>query len=220
MFMMNDSLFKAATQSLFEYCENQGWQGYDPYDALNSSLFEATPLSHSKITRLALTQFCKRSPINFRKILLVKKDFNPKGLGLFLSAMSRLYSLLLIERYREVSYSIIDLLKGCSSKGYSGYCWGYNFDWQSRAVFVPKSTPNAICTTFIANALLDAHEVFKDKELLIIARSACNFITRDLNVTSEKDGIGFSYTPLDKQKVHNVNLLCAALLARVYSLTG
>ncbi len=39
-------------------------------------------------------------------------------------------------------------------------------------------------------------------------------------MASEKDGICFSYTPLDNLKVYNVNLLCAALLSRVYKLTG
>jgi hypothetical protein len=27
------------TQALLDYCRQQDWSGYDPYDALNSSLF-------------------------------------------------------------------------------------------------------------------------------------------------------------------------------------
>ncbi len=217
---MNDKRIESAFRSLLEYCSNQYWKGYDPYDGLNSRILEATPLSQSKLARLVLTQFCKRSPINLRSLLLVEKGHNPKALGLFLSSLLQQYSVCKAKECRASLDEIIQLLKRACSKGYSGYCWGYNFDWQSRTSFVPKSTPNAICTTFVANAFLDAHMVLRDQEFAEIARSACDVIVRDLNVISDKNGICFSYTPLDHQKVHNVNLLCAALLSRVYELTG
>jgi len=38
-----------ATQKLLEYCEVNGWAGHDPYDALNSRLFEALPFLNSRI---------------------------------------------------------------------------------------------------------------------------------------------------------------------------
>jgi len=217
---MTDQKIESALQSLLEYCSNQGWQGCDPYDGLNSRVLKATPFRRSKLARLVLTQFCKRSPINLRSFFLVEKGYNPKGLGLFLSSLVRLYSVQTDEEYKELLYEIIQLLKGNYSRGYSGYCWGYNFDWQSRTSFVPKGTPNAVCTTFIASAFLDAYTVLGDEEFATIGRSACDFILRDLNIASKKSGICFSYTPLDNQKVYNVNLLCAALLSRVYKLTG
>lgn len=205
---------------LLEYCEANDWRGYDPYDGLNSRILKATPFNRSSVARLILTQFCKRSPINLRKFLLVEKGYNPKGLGLFLSSLLKLYSVQAVEEYKELLLEIIQLLMKDSSRRYSGYCWGYNFDWQSRTSFVPKGTPNTVCTTFAANAFLDAHEVLKNEEFAAIARSSCNFILKDLNVASENGAVCFSYTPLDKLQVHNVNLLAAALLSRVYRLTG
>ena len=103
-------------------------------------------------------------------------------------------------------------------KGYSGYCWGYNFDWQSRAFFVSQGTPNLVCTTFIANAFLDAYKILKNEKYLQVAQSSCEFIINDLNITREDEAICFGYTPLDKTQIHNANLLAAALLARVFSL--
>ena len=32
-----------ATLKLLDYCRSNDWAGYDPYDALNSRLFEALP---------------------------------------------------------------------------------------------------------------------------------------------------------------------------------
>ena len=39
--------------------------------------------------------------------------------------------------------------------GYSGPCWGYNFDWQSRNFFAPRGTPPAVMKT-IRNAVKQA----------------------------------------------------------------
>ena len=59
--------------SLKEYCEAEDFKGWDPYDGLNSKIFQATPLKHWDIARLVWIQCFKRSPINFRKLLLVPK---------------------------------------------------------------------------------------------------------------------------------------------------
>lgn len=99
-------------------------------------------------------------------------------------------------------------------------CWGYNFDWQSKAFFLPQHTPTVVATSFIANAFLDAYEVFKEERFLKIARSSSDFICCDLNRTHEGENFCFSYSPLDKTTIHNANILGAHLLARTASLTG
>ena len=52
-----------------------------------------------------------------------------------------------------------------------------------------------------------------------MAISAGNFLLEGLNITRTDDEICFSYTPLDHGQVHNANLLGAAFLSRLYSLT-
>src|SRR5215470_3101849 len=66
---------------LLEYCRAEGWIGYDPYDALNSPLAHA-PLLNNRFSRTALTQLVKRSPLNLRPLLRIKKGLNPKGVAL------------------------------------------------------------------------------------------------------------------------------------------
>ena len=103
------------------------------------------------------------------------------------------------------------------SKGYSGFCWGYPFDWQSR-VFIPKHTPSGVVTSIAAHAFIDAYEILGDKKYLKIAKSCCEFILRDLNIDEvSKDKLCFSYTPLDKFHVHNANLFSASTLLRTYN---
>jgi len=207
---------KNSLQSLESYLDKYGLAGYDPYDALNSRFIHAVS-RHSRILRLVFTQFLKRFPVNFRPLLGVKKGFNPKGMGLFLSAYLKLYSIYGDSKYIKKAEEIIEFLKSTHSEGYSGFCWGYNFDWQSETDLTPKYTPTIVNTVFIADALLDAYDIIKKKEYLDMARSACDFILNDLYILHSSQGICFSYTPLDPIKIHNANVLGGALLARVYS---
>ena len=72
-----------AHRDLWQWCRAQSFAGYDPYDALNSRLFQATPFKHSRLARLAWTQFHKRSPINFRPLVRIPRERNSKGIALF-----------------------------------------------------------------------------------------------------------------------------------------
>ncbi|MHA1292006.1 MAG: delta-aminolevulinic acid dehydratase [Promethearchaeota archaeon] len=216
---------------LYFYLKEQNWIGYDPYDGLNSKLFKSLPfLKNSKLCRLVFLQLNKKSMINFRPILKIRKGRNPKCIGILLSAFVNLYSKNKNSDILDSIKKFIEWLKEDSSPEYSGYCWGFNFDWQSRAFFLPAGTPTVVNTSFIGKAFLDAYEVLNNKDYFEIARSACNFILKDLNRTylngiyknNNKDfpiPLCFSYSPLDKTCVHNANLLGAELLARVYSIT-
>ncbi len=212
-------IYEGSLKKLLLFCEREEWRGYDPYDGLNSKIFQALPVK-DKYSRLACIQLLKRSPLNLRKLFLIGKGLNPKGLGLFASGYSKLYERSGVEQYRSRVVFLLDLLEKLSLKKYRGYCWGYDFDWQSAVFFIPQGTPNLVCTSFIVNAFLDGYEALKNKRYIQIARSSCDFILRDLNVTRRNEAICFSYSPLDNAEIHNANLLAAALLARVYSLTG
>jgi hypothetical protein len=83
-------------------CEKEDFKGYDPFDGLNSTFLQALPyIRNNRLCRLAWLQFFKRSPINFRPLFGVKKEYNPKGLGLFLSGYCNLYKMNKREAYLE-----------------------------------------------------------------------------------------------------------------------
>ncbi len=69
-----------ALEKLERYIEEEEWQGYDPYDGLNSPLVK---IFRIKSLRILLTQIIKRSPNNFSSILGIKKDYNSKAKELF-----------------------------------------------------------------------------------------------------------------------------------------
>jgi rhamnogalacturonyl hydrolase YesR len=205
--------------SLVRYLDETGWSGYDPYDALNSPYLAALS-AHSKTLRIAFTQALKLSPVNFRPLLGVPKGINPKGLGLFLAGYLKLHAMTKEIKWLEAVRAILALLEQTRSKGYSGYCWGYHFDWQSRAGFTPKYTPTIVNTVFVAHAYLDAYALLGDEAYLDVALSAADFILTDLHVHRDGDSICFSYTPFDRTKVYNASILGSGLLSRLFAVTG
>jgi hypothetical protein len=211
---------KTAHAQLWKWCRGQGLAGYDPFDGLNSRLFQATPLRNSRTARLVWTQFHKRSPINFRSLAGVPRERNAKALALFaLAALADFRRNPTAENEIEARELLDDLI-WMSLKGFKGACWGYNFDWQSRSFFMPRGTPTIVPTAFAARALCEAAEVLSRDEYLPFARTICDFILNDLNRSEEtSDEVCFSYSPLDRTRVFNASLLAGETLARVGKLS-
>jgi len=205
---------------LLKYCQSRNWAGYDPYDALNSRIFEALPFLNSRLPRLALTQALKRCPINLRPMFLIPGTQNPKGLALFLQAVLKLSKLGLIDGADEITKSLAERIQQLRSPNTSFWCWGYSFPWQTRTQLVPARSPNLVCTLFVTEALLDLYESNPNERYLDIATNAADYIVQELYWESESV-CSFSYPfPSSRTPVHNANLLAAALLCRASRLTG
>ncbi|NVJ48615.1 MAG: delta-aminolevulinic acid dehydratase [Cytophagia bacterium] len=215
---------------LKSYCESEDFKGWDPYDGLNSKIFQATPLKKWDLARLAWIQGFKRSPINFRKLLFVPKEHNAMGIGLFLNGYCNLLELAkkgikdfgTVEEIETQVHHLAELLIELKTPGYSGACWGYNFDWQARRLFLfPAFTPTVVATTFCASALIYTYEVTGKNTYLQEGVSACEFVKNDLNRTPYQNGHIFSYSPLNgNNTVFNASLLGAKLLSLGYHYTN
>jgi hypothetical protein len=210
---------QSITLKLLDYCRTNDWAGYEPYDVLNSRLIAALPVLDSRVPRLVLTQFLKRSPVNIRPALRIPKTQNPKALGLFLSALVNLSRAGMPVDQEDIPH-LVGRLVELKSQTAPDWCWGYNFPWQTRTVLVPRWAPNLVCTTFAASGLLDVFDLNRDEQLLDMAVSAAEYILKELYWT-RGDVCGFGYPlPEVRNQVHNANLLAAALFCRIYALTG
>src|SRR6266446_9025166 len=211
---------KSAHQDLWQRCREQGFAGYDPYDALNSRWFQATPLKRSRLARLAWAQFHKRSPFNFRPLVRIPRERNAKGVALFALAALAEYRRSQTKEAELEARELLDDLMWMRLKGFKGAAWGYNFDWQSRSFFAPRGTPMIVPTAFAARAVCEASEVLSRDEYLPFARTICDFILNDLNRSEEaNDEVCFSYSPLDRTRVFNASLFAGETLAAVGKLT-
>jgi len=209
----------SALDKLDDWIKKEKYLGWDPFDALNSPILNKLSLNN-RMAGIVWVQLIKQLPINLRKPLGIKKEYNPKGIGLFLSSYLRKYEFSNNNSYKDEVDFLSYWLEENIIPGYHGACWGYNFDWPNRGFYAKKGTPNIINTAFIGLAFLELYRLFGDDKALSIARSACDFILKDLNVYQVDDKeLCFSYTPLDRRFIHNANLMGALLLAEVFTQT-
>ncbi len=209
-------------KELFDYCAAEKFAGYDPFDGLNSRIFQASPLKYLAPARLAWLQMVKRSARNLRPALKIEKGTNPKGIALFaLAEVSRFratYQPAHAANAKNFLDKLLDLkisIQNPKSEIQNRVAFGYNFDWQSRAFFVPCGTPTIVPTAFAAAAFLEGFELFGDENYLTIAEEICRFIAEDLNRIGETpDEVCFSYTPIDKNVIFNASLLAGEVLAK------
>ncbi|HEX8557363.1 MAG TPA: hypothetical protein VF668_04645 [Pyrinomonadaceae bacterium] len=226
-------LLESVYDGLTAWCRARDYAGHDPFDALNSRLFRATPLARSRLARLAWTQAFKRSPFNLRRLALVPARRNAKGTALFaLAALSRLRATGGAAHASEARSLLEDLLAARAPTPKGGAAWGYNFDWQGRAFYAPEGTPTVVPTAFAVRALAEGVAALDTPGeegtvsegvwgYVTAAAGACRFILEDLNRAEESgDEVCFSYTPLDRTRVFNASLLAGEALAAAGAVTG
>ena len=210
-------LFQAAYDELFSWCREHDFAGHDPFDALNSRVFQSTPLSQSRNARFIWTQLVKRSPADLRALAQVPPERNAEGIALFALAQIANYRRVKTEESEKQVRSFLAGLLSMKIEGYSGACWGYNFDWQSRNFFAPRDTPTVVPTAFAARALIEASRDLQDfQDLQDVLRSVCEFILKDLPRSVNNDNeLCFSYAPNSNTRIFNASLLAAEVLAGV-----
>lgn len=212
--------------ALKKYCEAENFKGYDPYDGLNSRLFKALPfVGRSAVARLVWIQLFKRMPFNLRPLVGIAKDYNAKGIGLFLDGYLTLLEAVRkrpelearlgsADELRATAGRLADLLVSLRAEGFSGAAWGYNFPWQCRREFLfPANEPTVVATNFCAGALLRAADEFGRDDWRRCALSSARFVVDDLRRTPHKGGFIFSYSKMPgNDTIYNASLLGSRLL--------
>jgi uncharacterized protein YyaL (SSP411 family) len=215
----NDEIIENAILSLYRYVKENGWEGYDPYDGLNSR-FTSRISRWSKWLRVFFVQINKNLPLNIRSILGIQKGVHIKGMGLFASAFLQLFRKYDDVDFLEEAVSCLDFLKNKSLKGhYPGHCWGDYFEYQpAKGTLTTNttSTPDIINTVVCASAFLDHYKITGDKESLSIAESSRNFIVDSLYI-NDKEKAFFKYTPTSKTSAitYNASTHGSAFLSRI-----
>lgn len=219
---MTNTDIAAIIEKIITYIKKEDYKGYDPYDVLNSPIFNLPVLKTNKLIRFSSQQVFRRIPFNLRPLLGIKKEVNPVTLGLCIQAYSYLSKLYPGKKdfyLNEINYCIDNLLK-LKSEGYSGLCWGYNFDWEARYSKINKFVPTVVATGIITNGLYEYYKFFPTYLVKDILISSSNFVLKDLKRTYDGDNFCFSYSPNDTQVVYNASMKGARLLSQVFSITN
>jgi hypothetical protein len=190
--------------------EADGYAGPDPYDALNATRVPRWVPATAQGRQL-LTQAVKRSPWDLRGALGVPAGVSAYTLGHVLLAQSRLSAK---DRLPDADATVRraeGMLERMALPGFSGTCWGYHFDVQTRFFFYAKTTPNVVVTAFAAKGLAAVTDAgFVDGRDAVAG--ACDFILGDLPRVTDDRGQSFGYIPGSDTVVHNANMLAALTL--------
>jgi hypothetical protein len=188
--------------------EARDWQGYDPYDGLNSPAAPWLSLG-TRTGRRVLTQAVKLSPVNLRPALGIRPSWNAKALALVASAYARTWAATGDDLARRHAVRWLEWLEDHPADAGTGLAWGYHFDVQTRFFRYPRGTPNTIATSFAAHAFLDARHLLADERWSSAAARAATYLEDHMRTEGY-----FRYLPGEDALVHNANLLACAVLVR------
>lgn len=222
MSQLDKTRIDKAVRSLEDYMISEGYRGYDPYDGLMSPIFRLPVIGSNKLVRFVFQQAFKRIPVNIRPALGIRKGLNPVTLGLSVQAYTYLSDVFKSSssHYADQINHCLDRLEKLRSPGYSSYCWGYDFDWEARYSKMPAFTPTVVATGIIENALYEYFCRFNDTRAKDLILSAAEFVSQDLNRTTEGSTFCFSYSPHDREIVYNATMKGARILSHAFALSS
>jgi len=123
--------------------------------------------------------------------------------------------------YLEYSKRHIDWLLENSSKGYSGYCWGLNYDWvYSSDETYDKNMPFSTHTPYPLEAMVKYYQITKDESLIEPIKSVFQFFENDIQVMKEDENILAVSYGVQKDRIatnaSSYTMYCYALLLEFF----
>ncbi|WP_028580538.1 glycoside hydrolase family protein [Desulfogranum japonicum] len=206
---------------VYAWSKDQEFRGYNKHDGLNSPLLQLF-LGWAKWPRLIAIQSVMRAPCNIRPLLGVPRTLNPKGLGLFASALLDMHIATGDKVFLVEAEQILQKLLDIRSQGsWSGNCWGYPYPWQDLGFFAQAHTPNAVVSCFVCEAFLKAFRVTGKSIYLEVVGGAIHFFMKDLTVLKDTpDSLCLGYMPMPmKMRVIDVSILIGAVIAQYCQLS-
>lgn len=214
---MTKSELPIALKRFLAWLDREGSTSYDPYDIWGTrySLWARRVYYRSSLRGLALI-----APLLVIEILcpplrrlFAKKDRFATADAQLLLGYLNLHRLTGNPEFLKKSRQLGEDLLGYSIPGYSGYGWGYPFDWQNQRGMWPRNTPFITCTPYCYEAFCGLFETTGEDCYRKIAESIATFVFTDLHDTPTGTGAAAaSYSPIDHSQVINATAYRAWVL--------
>src|SRR6185437_3789253 len=175
------------------------------------------------MVRFAFQQFVRRSSWNLRPLLRIAKRVDPVSLGLYIQgqALRGFVDPQSIEARRVKAELALERLAASASVGFSGACWGYPHDWETRYDTIPAGTPTVVTTGIIANGLWTAYLMLNSQHARDLLLSAAEFVMQDLNMLAgAHTTVCSSSSPRGRQPVLPATLKDSRRPAQAYAVGG
>ena len=212
-----NSLELILTKTL-QYSRDQKYLGYDKADGMSSKILQSIPVDNKWIN-LAFQEGVKRAPVNIRPLLMVPKRRNFKGMALFAYSNLIMWELTSKNIYRNEAIRCLDWLLENQSDGYNGFCGGHLHPVQGLDSKTPARTPGIVGTSYAVRALLQGGHL--DKKYSRRAKTASEYIFKDLDYQEISSGAQIKYKPSDTGEAYtlNANALGARMLVDLFEET-
>jgi hypothetical protein len=110
------------------------------------------------------------------------------------------------ERFYQKARHFLDVLKSSRCPGYTHYCWGYPFNWETLRGTIKKGTPLITTVPYVYEAFKQVWEIDKSDEWNQIMRSIADHALLDYqDFQTSANASTCSYTPDPEQSVAVVN---------------
>ena len=205
-------------QSLHSYLKINNFKGYEFDDILSSKVVKFITLRNLFLERVSI-QVGRRSVINFRRVLGVKKLHSSKAFGFFAKGYLYHYLVTQDETYLNLVREQLAWLENSYCKDFNGMSWGNAFDFASRGGFMPKGIPTIVWTSHISESFDFAYSVLKQESYKNAVLKVACFIQENLVNKKNETEICLEYIPGRASVIHNSNLLGALALLRAWKYT-
>lgn len=198
---------------LHAWIVRNGLQGHDPFDVKAHPCIAKA--QHRPWLRKGTTALCDLFPNLSRRVLRIPPAVNPKALALTAIGHLRLFQITGDALHLENGRACLERLESTALPGYSGMCWGYPFPMHATGLACPPDVPVAVVCAIAGEAFLLAYDILQQAHYLDAADSIRAFMLNDLpRMDCGGETWCFGYTPRDRRRVHNANLLVVEHLIR------
>lgn len=100
------------------------------------------------------------------------------------------------DQYYRRAVHFLEVLKETRCQGYSNYCWGYPFDWETRHGVLREGTPMITTVPYAYEAFLRVYQIDGDRKWFEIMRSIAQHAFHDYpEVPTSPNASSCSYIP-------------------------
>jgi hypothetical protein len=200
---------------LHAYLTANDFRGYEFDDILGSPLVSGLTGKSRLLQRVAI-QVGRRSVLNFRKIVGVKKLESSKAYGFFARGFLFRYRETGKECYLELAREHLSWLEKNYCRDYSGMSWGNSFDFASRGGFIARGVPTVVWTSHIGESFDIAYSMTGAPTYRNAVVEIGRFVVENLHRREDETGVCLGYGPGSHSVIHNSNLLGAVALLRAW----
>jgi len=216
---------KESLDSFLIWLSRNGYQSYDPHDLWSTPYGKFAKRAYYKNNVYGAALVAPVFLLDFflpkSRSLFVRKKRFPIADAHFIMGFLNLCVFTGNNEYLKKAVSLSGELLKQSVPGYSGYCWGYPFDWQTNRGLWKKDTPLITVTPYCFEAFAGLYHITGDRKYLDIVHSISRFVLKDLQKTVISDiSSACSYSPVDRSMIINANAYRSFLLMEAFNLFG